>query len=38
MGPFPDVEEGVERDWTKSMPGGVEHPAVLAYQDTLPDA
>lgn len=37
MGPFPDVEEGVERDWTRLMPGGVKHPAVLAYQDTLPD-
>lgn len=37
MGPFPDVEKGVERDWTKLIPGGVKHPAVLAYQETLPD-
>ncbi|KAJ5539400.1 hypothetical protein N7513_007732 [Penicillium frequentans] len=37
MGPFPDVEDGVERDWTRLIPGGVKHPAVLAYQDTLPD-
>ncbi|KAJ5414067.1 hypothetical protein N7509_000694 [Penicillium cosmopolitanum] len=29
MGPFPDVEEGVEDDWAKLKIGGVMHPAVL---------
>lgn len=37
MGPYPDVEEGVERDWSKLTVGGVKHPAVLEYEATLPD-
>lgn len=36
MGPFPDVEEGVQRDWSKLVVGGVKHPAVLEYESTLP--
>lgn len=36
MGPFPDVEERVQRDWTKLVVGGVKHPAVLEYESTLP--
>ncbi|KAJ5584349.1 uncharacterized protein N7459_004149 [Penicillium hispanicum] len=37
MGPFPDVEEGIERDWSKLPIGGVRHPAVLEYEATIPD-
>jgi putative glutathione S-transferase len=37
MGPFPDVEEGVQRDWSQLVVGGVKHPAVLEYEATLPD-
>jgi putative glutathione S-transferase len=37
MGPFPDVEEGVQKDWSKLTVGGVKHPAVLEYESTLPD-
>ncbi|KAJ5204262.1 uncharacterized protein N7498_005141 [Penicillium cinerascens] len=36
MGPFPDVEEGVERDWKKLRIGGVKHPAVLEYEGKIP--
>lgn len=36
MGPFPDVEAGVQRDWNKLVVGGVKHPAVLEYESTLP--
>ncbi|KKK18217.1 hypothetical protein AOCH_004532 [Aspergillus ochraceoroseus] len=35
MGPFPHVEEGVERDWSKLSVGGVQHPHVLEYEKTL---
>ncbi|KAJ5217068.1 hypothetical protein N7468_010076 [Penicillium chermesinum] len=37
LGPFPDIEEGVERDWSKLRIGGVLHPAVLEYEASLPD-
>ncbi|KAJ5794027.1 hypothetical protein N7457_000626 [Penicillium paradoxum] len=37
MGPFPDIEEGVERDWGNLTIGCVKHPAVLAYEATIPD-
>ena len=37
MGPFPNVEEGVERDWSKLTVGGVKHPSVLEYEATIPD-
>lgn len=37
MGPFPDVEEGVQRDWSKLVVGGVKHPAVLEYEATIED-
>lgn len=37
MGPFPDIEEGVERDWTALRIGGVKHPAVLEYESSIPD-
>ncbi|KAL3481427.1 glutathione S-transferase [Aspergillus californicus] len=37
MGPFPDVEEGVERDWGKVRVGGVRHPGVLEFEGTLED-
>ncbi|CAL5872760.1 uncharacterized protein PFLUO_LOCUS7027 [Penicillium psychrofluorescens] len=36
MGPFPDVEQGFESDWSKLSPGGVKHPAVLEYESTIP--
>lgn len=32
MGPFPDVEEEIERDWAKLRVGGVKHPAVLKHR------
>jgi glutathionyl-hydroquinone reductase len=36
MGPYPDIEEGVENDFGKIKPGGVKMPAVVAYEATLP--
>ncbi|KAK7747097.1 hypothetical protein SLS62_009253 [Diatrype stigma] len=36
MGPYPDIEEGVNLDFGKIRPGAVTHPAVLEYQKTLP--
>ncbi|KAL2000536.1 hypothetical protein VTN02DRAFT_2957 [Thermoascus thermophilus] len=36
MGPFPDVEEGVETDLSKLRVGGVKLPAVVEYQSMLP--
>lgn len=36
LGPYPDVEGGVERDWAKLIVGGVKHPAVLEYENSLP--
>lgn len=38
LGPFPDVEEGVEQDWGKLRVGEVRHPAVLEFETTLKDA
>ncbi|OCL11497.1 glutathione S-transferase, partial [Glonium stellatum] len=35
MGPYPDIEEGVETDFSKLSVGGVKMPAVLEYQKTL---
>ncbi|TFB00630.1 Glutathione S-transferase omega-like 2 [Trichoderma ghanense] len=35
MGPFPDVEEGVNLDFTQIKPGSVRHPAVLEKQTEL---
>ncbi|KAL4817894.1 glutathione S-transferase [Aspergillus spinulosporus] len=35
LGPWPDVEEGVERDWAKLTVGGVNHPAVLEFEKGL---
>jgi len=32
MGPFPDVEDGYQSDWSKLKPGGVKMPAVTEYQ------
>lgn len=37
MGPFPHIEEGVERDWAKLRTGGIKLPAVLEYEATIPD-
>ncbi|KAI2822260.1 hypothetical protein CBS115989_2274 [Aspergillus niger] len=37
LGPCPDIEEGVERDWTKLRVGGVKHPAVLEHEASIPD-
>ncbi|RAL07902.1 glutathione S-transferase omega-like 2 [Aspergillus homomorphus CBS 101889] len=37
MGPYPDVEEGVERDWNRLTVGGVKHPKVLEYEASIPD-
>jgi glutathionyl-hydroquinone reductase len=36
MGPFPDMEEGVNLDFRSIKPGAVRHPAVVEYQSTLP--
>ncbi|KAL4865908.1 hypothetical protein BDV12DRAFT_210789 [Aspergillus spectabilis] len=38
LGPFPDVEEGVERDWARLRVGGVRHPDVLEFEASLGDA
>jgi len=35
MGPYPDVEEGYEEDFSKLKPGGVSLPAVLEHEKTL---
>lgn len=37
MGPFPDVEEEFEEDWSKLRIGEVKHPDVLEYETTIPD-
>ncbi|PYI31758.1 glutathione S-transferase omega-like 2 [Aspergillus indologenus CBS 114.80] len=37
VGPYPDVEEGVERDWGVLRVGGVKHPKVLEYEAGIPD-
>lgn len=38
MGPFPEVEVGVETDWSKLKPGGVKMEAVLVHQQTFSEA
>jgi putative glutathione S-transferase len=35
LGPYPDVEEGYESDWSKLKPGKVAHPRVLEAQSEL---
>ncbi|KAL4731804.1 hypothetical protein ACLX1H_000796 [Fusarium chlamydosporum] len=35
LGPFPDVEDGVELDFSDLQPGSIRHPAVLARQNEL---
>lgn len=35
LGPFPNVEEGYEEDWSKVRIGTVQHPAVLEAQGKL---
>ncbi|RDW86930.1 putative cell wall organization protein/glutathione transferase (Gto3) [Aspergillus mulundensis] len=35
LGPYPDVEEGVEQEWAKLKVGGVEHPEVLEFEKGL---
>ncbi|KNG46331.1 glutathione s-transferase [Stemphylium lycopersici] len=35
LGPYPDVEEGYEQDWSKLKPGKVAHPSVLEAQSKL---
>jgi putative glutathione S-transferase len=35
MGPYPEVEEGFERDWSKLRPGKVAHPLVLKAQSKM---
>ncbi|PVH93363.1 hypothetical protein DM02DRAFT_541691 [Periconia macrospinosa] len=35
MGPFPEVEEGYEADWSKLTPGEVKHPKVLEAASKL---
>ncbi|KAL4932470.1 putative cell wall organization protein/glutathione transferase (Gto3) [Aspergillus undulatus] len=32
LGPWPDIEEGFERDWSKLRVGGVRHPEVVAFE------
>ncbi|KAI0019773.1 glutathione S-transferase [Xylariomycetidae sp. FL0641] len=36
LGPYPDIESGVNLDFANIEPGVVRHPAVVAYQETLP--
>ena len=35
MGPYPDIEEGFEHDFSKFRVGAVKLPAVLEYQHSL---
>jgi putative glutathione S-transferase len=35
LGPYPDVEEGYEEDWSRLKPGKVAHPLVLEEQGKL---
>ncbi|KAH8696972.1 glutathione S-transferase [Phaeosphaeriaceae sp. PMI808] len=35
LGPYPDVEEGYESDWSKLKPGQVAHPRVLEAMSKL---
>lgn len=36
MGPFPDIEEAFEEDWSKLTVGEVKQPDVLKYEATIP--
>jgi putative glutathione S-transferase len=35
LGPWPDVEDGYEKDWSKLVPGRVKHPRVLEAEKEL---
>lgn len=35
MGPYPDIEEGYESDWSKLSPGSIDMPAVLEAERKL---
>ncbi|KAL4877811.1 glutathione S-transferase [Aspergillus karnatakaensis] len=35
LGPFPDIEEGFEKDWGKLRVGEVRHPDVLEFEKSL---
>jgi putative glutathione S-transferase len=35
MGPYPEVEEGYESDWSKLKPGQVRHPLVVEATSKL---
>lgn len=35
MGPFPEVEHGVDLDFSKLKPGMIDHPLVLERQKEL---
>jgi len=35
MGPYPEVEEGYELDWSRLRPGEVKHPLVLEAASKL---
>ncbi|KAI0901308.1 glutathione S-transferase [Annulohypoxylon nitens] len=37
LGPYPDIESGVNLDFKGIKPGAILHPAVLQHQQTLPD-
>ncbi|KAL4914390.1 glutathione S-transferase [Aspergillus aurantiobrunneus] len=38
LGPFPDVEDGVEKDWGRLRVGEVRHPEVLEFEGSLNEA
>ncbi|OAL51840.1 hypothetical protein IQ07DRAFT_564280 [Pyrenochaeta sp. DS3sAY3a] len=35
LGPYPDVEEGYKKDWSKLSPGKIAHPRVLEAESKL---
>lgn len=35
MGPYPDIDEGYEEDWSKLSPGGIDMPKVIEHEKTL---
>ena len=35
MGPYPEVEEGYENDWSKLRAGEVKHPLVVEAESKL---
>lgn len=35
VGPYPDVEQGYEEDWSKLSPGNIDMPVVVEYEKTL---